>query len=433
MISGQTRTAAHGMHLVAQDSFMRRFRYQLPIGIIVTALFPAVAYHSGDVFAFLRSPASINTAIGASAAFLIALLLFRRVISFPGIGIVAHVLPAAAAGYGLILAGYLGLRLYYSGITLAIGFVACCAYLLLVSSLLRSMRGRRFYVVPSASTTAEPIGGFQWMLLDEPVLPEDPHLVLIADLHASLDPAWEKLIAEAAVAGHPVYHIKQVRESLTGKVNIEHLSENSFGSLIPNLGYRKIKRLIDVVSIFALSPLIITIGMIVALVIRMDSRGSVFYVQQRRGYRNHPFTIVKFRTMIDLGAETSNDRQQAVTLDNDRRITRVGRFLRRSRLDELPQVWNVLRGEMSWIGPRPEAMPLSAWYDQRLPFYSYRHIVRPGITGWAQVNQGHVADLDAVFEKLQFDFYYIKNFSAWLDLLIVWRTALTMLSGFGAR
>jgi lipopolysaccharide/colanic/teichoic acid biosynthesis glycosyltransferase len=126
-------------------------------------------------------------------------------------------------------------------------------------------------------------------------------------------------------------------------------------------------------------------------------------------------------------------RESAKTLDRDPRITRVGRILRRYRLDELPQVINILRGEMSWIGPRPEARELSDWYHSEIPFYGYRHIVRPGITGWAQVHQGHVHDVNAVVEKLQFDFYYIKYFSAWLDLLIVLRTVRTLLVGNGAK
>ena len=122
-----------------------------------------------------------------------------------------------------------------------------------------------------------------------------------------------------------------------------------------------------------------------------------------------------------------------MTSDDDDRITRVGGFLRRSRIDELPQIWNILKGEMSWIGPRPEAQVLSSWYTGEIPFYRYRHVVKPGISGWAQVNQGHVAEVDDVHLKLHFDFYYIKYFSPWLDLLIVFRTIRTMASGFGSR
>ena len=122
-----------------------------------------------------------------------------------------------------------------------------------------------------------------------------------------------------------------------------------------------------------------------------------------------------------------------MTKDGDDRITRVGAFLRRSRLDELPQIINILKGEMSWIGPRPEAAVLSTWYTGEIPFYRYRHVVKPGISGWAQVNQGHVAGVDEVHRKLQYDFYYIKYFSPWLDSLIVFSTIRTMLTGFGSR
>ena len=151
------------------------------------------------------------------------------------------------------------------------------------------------------------------------------------------------------------------------------------------------------------------------------------------GYRGRAFTLYKFRTMKIDDASAGSARESAITREDDARITRLGRFLRRTRLDELPQIINILRGEMSWIGPRPEAVPLSEWYEMELPFYRYRHIVRPGISGWAQVMQGHVASPGEVLGKLHYDFYYVKNFSPWLDLLIVLKTIRTILTGFGAR
>jgi lipopolysaccharide/colanic/teichoic acid biosynthesis glycosyltransferase len=133
---------------------------------------------------------------------------------------------------------------------------------------------------------------------------------------------------------------------------------------------------------------------------------------------------------VDLDED---ERSAAMTKESDGRITRVGAVLRQLRLDELPQMFNILKWEMSWIGPRPEAEVLSVWYTSELPFYRYRHVVKPGISGWAQVNQGHVADVDEVHRKLQYDFYYIKYFSPWLDLLIFLRTIKTMLTGFGSK
>jgi lipopolysaccharide/colanic/teichoic acid biosynthesis glycosyltransferase len=121
------------------------------------------------------------------------------------------------------------------------------------------------------------------------------------------------------------------------------------------------------------------------------------------------------------------------TVEGDKRITRVGRFLRRHRIDELPQIINIIWGEMSWIGPRPEARSLAECYEREVPFYVYRHIVRPGISGWAQVHQGNVAAVDAARLKLEYDFYYIKHFSFWLDAVIVLKTVRAIATCFGSR
>jgi len=157
----------------------------------------------------------------------------------------------------------------------------------------------------------------------------------------------------------------------------------------------------------------------------------VLFRQKRIGHAGKRITVYKFRTMRP--AEIEDERLAAMTSDGDDRITRVGMCLRYLRVDELPQIYNILCWQMSWIGPRPEAEVLSVWYTSEIPYYRYRHVVKPGISGWAQVNQGHVAEVDEVHRKLQFDFYYIKYFSPWLDLLILFRTIKTMLTGWGAR
>ncbi len=171
---------------------------------------------------------------------------------------------------------------------------------------------------------------------------------------------------------------------------------------------------------------------LIALCIRLESSGPIMFTQRRMGYQGEPFTMYKFRTMRN-DAEEPSCADDEKTQTNDPRITRCGRWLRKHRLDEILQVFNILRGEMSWIGPRPEALNLSMSYEADLPYYRYRHIVRPGLTGWAQVNQGHVADVDDVHEKLYFDFYYIKHCSLWLDILIALRTVRTMIYGTGAK
>lgn len=258
---------------------------------------------------------------------------------------------------------------------------------------------------------------------------------LVCDLHFDHQPEWERLFAKAALRGIPVYHYRQMLELETGQVRIDRLSENVLGSLIPNLPYMALKRVLDVAGVIALAPLLVPLMGAVAIAIRLDSKGSILFVQDRVGFRGEVFSMIKFRTMHERKIERCVDaeREDSITRDDDDRITQVGRFLRKVRLDELPQVWNILKGEMSWIGPRPEAIRLSEWYESELPFYSYRHIVRPGLTGWAQVNQGHVTDLDSVTNKLRYDFYYVKNISHWLDMLIALKTVRVVLGGFGAR
>jgi lipopolysaccharide/colanic/teichoic acid biosynthesis glycosyltransferase len=377
-----------------------------------------------------------NTQITSLAAAVAALLLFRRVTIYPGANAFRYILPAYSTTFGIAAAVLLFSRASYSGSMLLVGYLASVGVTFVLGYFDQRAAPARMYYVPTGNTDiVSDAPGVDWVRLETPTLPDDLGATIVADLRTAHSPEWERMLAQAAISGIPVYHTKQLRESLTGRVQIEHLSENSFGSLLPALGYREIKRLIDVVASIVLLPVLVVPLLGIALLVRMSSPGPVLFRQRRMGYRGVPFDMLKFRTMVQAGTAEDEDaaREQAITRDGDDRVTRVGRYLRHSRLDELPQIVNILRGEMSWIGPRPEAVPLSNWYESELPFYSYRHIVRPGITGWAQVNQGHVAGLDDVHVKLHYDFYYIKFFSFWLDLLIGLRTVAIMTTGFGAK
>jgi lipopolysaccharide/colanic/teichoic acid biosynthesis glycosyltransferase/multisubunit Na+/H+ antiporter MnhB subunit len=416
--------------------FLARLRYQLLFGLFATVVLPLGLYNLGKSPENWTETSTLYTGVASLAAFLIALYLFRRVMTFPGVGVLGYVMPAVGAGYAVVAISLLAFRIEYSRLTLLIAFLLALGFLFTVASYVRLRGGHRFYIVPGGSTDRlSEIAGIDWVVLSEPEIPHHPGAILVADLRADLAEHWDRLISTMAIKGHPVYHVKQVQESLTGRVEIEHLSENSFGSLLPNLGYRRLKRIFDLLVCIVAVPLLFLPGLIIALAIKLDSPGPVFFRQRRQGYRGEAFTVIKFRTMVSQtkASDDTDLRKAAITVHGDERITSLGRWLRRSRIDELPQVFNVLAGDMSWIGPRPEAMSLSTWYTDELAFYNYRHIVRPGITGWAQVNQGHVAGLDDVLIKLHYDFYYIKNFSAWLDLLIVARTLTIIFSGAGAR
>jgi lipopolysaccharide/colanic/teichoic acid biosynthesis glycosyltransferase len=358
--------------------------------------------------------------------------MLRRFDTYPGVNAYAYVLPVVGGVFALNVAVTAALRFPYSNVLLGGGFVGALVALLIVASLRSRWRRYSYALVPGGRVgQLLTLPDLPCALLQTADLPPEGDLVIVADLHHDHLDEWERFLADAAIGGFPVFHYKQVWEATTGKVQIEHLSENSFGSLMPGHAYGKIKRLGDLVLALAVLPMALPLMGAIALAIRWDSPGPALIRQVRMGYRAQPFKMLKFRTMN--GTPVAPDRDALMTRPSDDRITRLGKVLRRTRLDELPQIVNIMRGEMSWIGPRPEALALSAWYEQEIPFYRYRHIVRPGLSGWAQVNQGHVTSIGDVDTKLQLDFYYIKNFSYWIDILITLRTVRVMLTGFGAR
>jgi lipopolysaccharide/colanic/teichoic acid biosynthesis glycosyltransferase len=372
-----------------------------------------------------------QTLVGILIALLLGYYLLRNITVFPGMRATYYIMPSFLVSYGLALAVFFFLRLDYSRSVFIGSFSACLFWYYLAYAMAQRSGAMRIAVVPFGQVSGLlAIDRVTWIGLSRPAL-DGSYDALVADFRADLPDEWEAFLAECAINGAAVFHVKQLQESLTGKVAIEHLTENSFGSLVPFLPYLKARRVADFLVALAAGILLLPFLLVIGLAIKIDSPGPALFRQRRVGYRGNPFLVAKFRTMNASSA--GNDLDEAVTRQADPRITRLGRFLRRSRIDELPQIWNILKGDMSWIGPRPEAEVLSEWYQRELPFYRYRHIVPPGITGWAQVNQGHVAELDQVSHKLHYDFYYIKNFSPWLDLLILIRTVKTVLTGFGSK
>jgi lipopolysaccharide/colanic/teichoic acid biosynthesis glycosyltransferase len=407
-------------------------RFQLLGGLTFAILVPALIRMSVNQ-QVIWSPNMQVTIFAAFIAHTTGYLLYKRIGNFPGVAAAGNILPTFGLTYGLVFVTIFFFRFDYSRFQAAASFIQSTLWYFGLSLATRRLDPYRLAVIPGGDVDRlQSISGVSWHWIHSPETIIAYASGVVADLRADLSDDWERYIADRALSGTPVYHVKQISESLTGRVEIEHLSENTLGSLNPNQAYLKVKQAIDWIAALFILVIFSPLFLFVAAAIKFDSAGPAFFKQKRMGYRGNIYEVYKFRTM-KLGAAGGDEKEEAITKADDARITRLGQFLRKSRIDELPQAFNILRGEMSWIGPRPEALVLSKWYEAELPFYRYRHIVRPGITGWAQVNQGHVAAVDDVLEKLHYDFYYIKNFSPWLDVLIVFRTIRTMLTGFGAR
>jgi lipopolysaccharide/colanic/teichoic acid biosynthesis glycosyltransferase len=408
-----------------------RVGVQLP-GAVAAAVGP-LFYYTWDPYASRSLLGMLDAYAGSVLSVGLGFYVLKRVTSFPTSHAAAAVLPIFAGAFSLVLGALALVGWRFDWAPVSIGFALSVLWMTGVLWIAQRVRHRQFALLPIGDTLSlKTQPGPKWKVLSaSPTLPS-PCDGVVVDLRADIPAHWEQFLTGCVLSGVPVYHLTQAREMLSGRLDIRHLSENMLTSHDPHHGYLALKRICDTAGALAalvvLGPLLLLVGILV----KMDSPGPALFTQQRIRKGGSKFTIYKFRTM-KVGAAAPLSRNDAMTKNGDPRITRLGAFLRKSRIDELPQILNILRGEMSWIGPRPEAAPLAEWYESQLPFYQYRHIVPPGITGWAQVNQGHVTDPSDVLDKLHYDFFYIKNFSLWLDMLVVLKTLRTILTGFGAR
>jgi sugar transferase (PEP-CTERM system associated) len=236
-----------------------------------------------------------------------------------------------------------------------------------------------------------------------------------------------KELLDLKTRGVAIEDVTAFYERVAGKIPVENLKpswmvfNSGFGV---SKGMLLKKRILSLLISSALLVLMSPVMLLLMIMIKLDSRGSVFYRQERVGQDGKPFMLVKFRSMHKNAESQSGP---VWSKENDDRVTRVGRFMRQMRLDELPQFFNVFRGDMSLVGPRPERPHFVQQLAEAIPFYHMRHVVKPGITGWAQINYGYASSLENTVEKLQYDLFYIKNMSCVLDGLIMLETVKTVL------
>ena len=240
-----------------------------------------------------------------------------------------------------------------------------------------------------------------------------------------------KALINCSWNGIDIIDMPTIYEQLTGKIPFKHINDMWMLHTViskPKLYGKLIKPIIELSFALLLFVLFIPAMMIIAMLVKFSSQGRIFYTQERIGRDGRKFTIIKVRTMVE---NAESDTGAVYTTDNDPRITKVGRFLRKWRLDEIPQLLNVVKGDMSLIGPRPERYIFIKEFEEKIPFYTQRLAVRPGLTGWAQVKYPYASSVEQTEEKFEYDLYYIKNMSLLLDFVILLKTIKVVLFGKG--
>lgn len=406
--------------------------FHFAIGFLLVVALPNWIRWGDLLFRWPLRDVELNTLIANALAYSLVFFLLHKFKNYPGTKSLPFILPTVVFAWLLVMAALIFLRIEsYARQVLTYSILLTLAWAFTSHFLSRRFNQTKLALVPfgrALELADSKVASCR--LLSSPSLEGSRFDGVVADLHSNdLPQEWEKFLAQCTLARIPVYHSQHILESLTGRVKINHLSENSLGTLLPSSFYSAFKRLYETVLVLVSSPIWLPVMLITGLIIKLESDGPMFFIQERVGQRNKNFKVYKLRSMCKDSEKEGAQFAQA----NDMRITRVGHFIRKTRLDEIPQFINILKGDMSLIGPRPEQRAFVDDFEKSIPFYSYRHVVKPGITGWAQVVHGYAADTEDTCIKLEHDFYYIKNFSLWLDILIIVKTIRTILTGFGAR
>ena len=257
-------------------------------------------------------------------------------------------------------------------------------------------------------------------------------LVIVKDIKSPGFKKYMKRIFDLKINGLKIMNYEEFNEDIQKKIDINKINEewllqsNGF-DILNNEVQRNIKRGMDLILALILMVILSPLALIVSIIIKLESKGPVIFKQMRIGENMRPFKVYKFRSMRLHDPE----KYSKYTLDNDSRVTKFGKFIRKTRIDELPQLWNILKGTMSFVGPRPEWDILAKDYARQINYYNLRHLIKPGITGWAQVMFPYGESLDDAKKKLEYDLYYLKHQDFILDVLVVAKTAKAVFFGKG--
>lgn len=402
-----------------------RFRPAWPLAGIAL-LMPVSAALNWNAVVAAGFPSSVAMVAGSIACMALVSLMASRATKVPLGSVPRAVMVSAVLSFGVLTAALLVTRSYFSESYVLIAFGWTIAWVSAGLWLRSRLIGPPKWGL-AAVGCVEPLHEVERVVWVD--LPEVPDQVagfgaIVADMRRPHSEAWSRFLTDCRLARVPVLDASAVYEAATGRVRSEWVSESE---LLSACGARRrfsLKLALDYLCTLLVAPLAVILVLGSAVAIKLDDGGPIFFTQRRVGLGGRTFRIFKLRTMTGEGPA------DAAHIGGT--PTRIGRFLRRFRLDELPQLLNVLRGEMSIVGPRPEQRAIVDTYTAEIPAYGVRHIVRPGLTGWSQVHYGYAADAQESSEKLEYDLYYIKHRSFLLDFTILIRSIGVVVTGRGA-
>ena len=393
-----------------------------------------LAYAAFNWFPFIASPGRLARAtplLAGSATGYIAIAFFLSRLRAHPYSIRPLVVNfVASAATGVLFVTLAAFRVYFSLSFLLLYFVFTNLWFSAEFFMRSKLALYLFAIVPGGYGLEE--GNYQNVRLTNLASPDDlPQGVdgVIVDFHRELSEAWLAFVSRCVLEGIPVVSTDDFVETQKGTIILEHLTTARSITFQSTPFYLSVKRLLDIVCVVGTAPLWVPLMLATCALVRLESPGKVIFSQQRVGRKGIPFTIFKIRSM----RFDSEKGGAAFASAGDARVTKIGAVIRKFRIDEIPQFLNVLRGDMSLIGPRPEQVPFVASFERNIPYYQLRHLVRPGISGWAQITMGYAAGEVEAASKLALDLYYVKRVSFVLDFLIFMKTLGTMLTGFGAR
>ena len=380
----------------------------------------------------LTSPEKSFFVFGFGLAYLAALIICLRSLTIPSFYFFNRIIVinfGCITIYATVLA--IARISIYSRTVFIVELILTTALLLLFFSIRSRLFLPRVAVPKTLQQRFTTYKGIEWVSYPSArKVDKELDLVVVADdtelASGIVEPDYKVLLPRSL----PSVYESDLLELLSGQVALSSLTAKVLSQLSPPRAYFLTKRIGELLLVVVLSPLVFVICLLLGILIKVDTAGPMLFRQRRTGLNGQEFWITKLRTMTHNKAVAPREQ---FAIQGDRRITGIGQWIRAYRLDELPQFWNILLGEMSLIGPRPEQPEFVKEFSSSIPLYPLRHAVRPGITGWAQIRYGYASSEEQTRKKLEYDLFYIKHMSIWLDFNILLSTLATVISRKGAR